>query len=621
MYKRKIIIASIALLLILVLLTTSTYAWLTLSRTPEVSGVETHIGANGSLEIALLSDTTYVDPSLIGTLVGTSSSIMSPLHSNLYWGNVIFLDDEGYGLSHISLLPSRLNIHPGENGKNVINTNMLIIPEYNIEGRFQKFVSDTVSATYQQNGQSFDFLFTSDRQNYGVRGIGKSSKLTPQQSSLANSRSLVDSYIKASKSSVESIWKANGVKLIDLYFDHYLFDKDSFSDNDVALIRDTATRLNSTVSYVDLALRQGIIGYSATVISDVETFKTVRNTIENTAIPLSHIINVVAVDLPDSIVGLVSKMQENKSELQKIVLACDKLNGGSYTWQQILPIIEALFSGDKSYLGQNRIDKLNSSHSMGTDNVVTIYSGAGIMADIADYSGDYSIFLDYSDQKLVEVKSLSNVSPSRLEMISDVLAERKAATDDGTVFSTPLREIYGYMIDVAFRCNADTELLLQTSAVDRVESGEESLDTSAETFGSGSYMKFSSELLDTDRMIAMMDAIRIGFMDNRNNLLCIAKLGTSNYVEKEDGIYAPVYLYDYAVSVDGSISIGGRQDDKSIITTLPKNTPVVVTAVVWLDGDHVDNSLSGIAPQSMTGMLNLQFSSSVNLKPAEIPLG
>ena len=45
---------------------------------------------------------------------------------------------------------------------------------------------------------------------------------------------------------------------------------------------------------------------------------------------------------------------------------------------------------------------------------------------------------------------------------------------------------------------------------------------------------------------------------------------------------------------------------------------MIVTAVVWLDGDRVGNQLvSDIFEHSMTGEMNLQFSSSANLIPSK----
>ena len=106
----------------------------------------------------------------------------------------------------------------------------------------------------------------------------------------------------------------------------------------------------------------------------------------------------------------------------------------------------------------------------------------------------------------------------------------------------------------------------------------------------------------------------------KNNLLGIAKLNVSNYSKDGSEIRAPLYLYEYKVSIDGSISMGKRLSDQRKITELTENTISVMTVVVWLDGDHVDNSLAAISENSLSGALNLQFASDANLKPADIPI-
>jgi len=110
----------------------------------------------------------------------------------------------------------------------------------------------------------------------------------------------------------------------------------------------------------------------------------------------------------------------------------------------------------------------------------------------------------------------------------------------------------------------------------------------------------------------------VGFLSDRNTLLGVAKLNVSNYEEQEEGILAPLYLYEYALESDGSLSIGARKKEDASLLELPQNSPVIVTVVVWLDGDHVDNSMvSDSGKQSMSGVLNLQFASSADLLPSE----
>ena len=80
-------------------------------------------------------------------------------------------------------------------------------------------------------------------------------------------------------------------------------------------------------------------------------------------------------------------------------------------------------------------------------------------------------------------------------------------------------------------------------------------------------------------------------------------------------------MYEYSVSVDGSMSIGQRRDKDTVITNLSEDVPTVITAVVWLDGDHVDNSTVAQDMDSMTGSINLQFATDIELLAADIPVG
>ena len=108
--KRKVFISVCSLLLCFALLVTSSYAWIVLTKAPEIIGIHTQVGANGSLEIALLNDATYSDPASIRSRVGDSMVAANAVESNLSWGNVIDLTDPGYGLDKIVMIPARLNV-------------------------------------------------------------------------------------------------------------------------------------------------------------------------------------------------------------------------------------------------------------------------------------------------------------------------------------------------------------------------------------------------------------------------------------------------------------------------------------------------------------------------------
>ena len=51
--RERVIAVALLLAMSVAMMTSATFAWITLSRAPEVSGVSTTVAANGNLEIAL----------------------------------------------------------------------------------------------------------------------------------------------------------------------------------------------------------------------------------------------------------------------------------------------------------------------------------------------------------------------------------------------------------------------------------------------------------------------------------------------------------------------------------------------------------------------------------------
>ena len=98
----KKLYAAVCMVLVAALLVSATsYAWLVLSQAPEVTGVSTTLGANGNLEIAL--NTNSLDTYIFTANEDTSIGIESVFDKNSYWGNVVDLSDERYGLQNIQL--------------------------------------------------------------------------------------------------------------------------------------------------------------------------------------------------------------------------------------------------------------------------------------------------------------------------------------------------------------------------------------------------------------------------------------------------------------------------------------------------------------------------------------
>lgn len=310
--------------------------------------------------------------------------------------------------------------------------------------------------------------------------------------------------------------------------------------------------------------------------------------------------------------------------------------------------------------------------SSGSVVIIEMEDGSGVYADIAVLTGDYTasginVFINYPAMNFardvpLEMKTIveDNSETNNAPQIDKISIGNKPE-DSGQSENSELTNTYGYALDFGFRTNAAvSDLLLQTDAVNRVygkEDGQETLNTQ----GSGSYMEFTSNDISTftsNDVLGLMSAIRVAFItptSDGEEVLAIAAMnivgeidqttGLTTYKENkvfgEDvttvseikegdvvtGYKAELYLYDY--KLDGAKLI--LNDIKkettenteetgtysSVITALTQNVASKITVVVYLDGDIIDNTMVANAETSITGNLNLQFSSSATLKPME----
>jgi hypothetical protein len=207
----------------------------------------------------------------------------------------------------------------------------------------------------------------------------------------------------------------------------------------------------------------------------------------------------------------------------------------------------------------------------------------------------------------------SKVSPAYLTGAQEaIIAAREPS--GSTSSALPMTEFYGYVIDLVFRTNAaSSNLLLQTDATDRIYEG----NANELTQGGGSSMTFKSASADfsTDQVKSLMGSIRIVFFGTESrDVLGYAKLDVANATIGADGVTAKMYLYEI---VDGAEVLVTTKDD-SVITAMAQNQEVKVSTLVYLDGEKLENKdVAATGSQSVTGKMNLQFSSSANLTPME----
>lgn len=157
-------IAAVAVLLAMsvAMMTSATFAWLTISRAPEVSGVNTTVAANGNLEIALVpKDGSQPAESAVGD--SSAAQGQSVVDANVTWGNLVNLSDSSYGLDNLTLRPAQLN-------RSALLTSPLFGAVYSEDGRIEKLSSSFAYATWQPpEGNVAGYFLVNDE--YGIRAI------------------------------------------------------------------------------------------------------------------------------------------------------------------------------------------------------------------------------------------------------------------------------------------------------------------------------------------------------------------------------------------------------------------------------------------------------------------
>lgn len=587
--KKNIYATLVLVLTLAVLLASASYAWLTIAQAPEITGIDTTVGANGSLEIALLNGETYLEPGTIRTRVGASDAVAEAAVANISWGNVVDLGDESYGLKEVSMRPSRLNVNSG----GIVPNNMLMFPTYSADGRLNSFAADTVTATRGEHG----FVYQAEK-GYGVRAIGTAANLSPQQMAMVEARAAVRSYASEARSIVQAMWKDYGPGVLNVYYQNS-WGEDTFTSEEMAAVHGLAVQTRSVLDLVEEAYRYAAVGYLASTCPDERLFEIQRTAILSADVEsLSGIGNF----------GLSSGFFDAKEATSFENWQED--NNEGYPADELLGLMNALWTDSGTYLGEKSL--LTPNLELSGDDILTVRGGSADnkpLEVLADYLGNYSAFFTVQG-KSVEVRTSSREEIGLLTAMSVALDNIQPAT--GPIPEMNLRDIYGFAIDLGFRSNAVTsDLLLQTESVVRMEDGRTNLYEQHQ--GGGSYIRFTSEQLDTERIALLMDAVRVGFVDRSGTLIAVAKPNSSNFEERNGEVSAPLYLYEFEIGPNGALLMAERQKENNVIQSLTQGQPAVLSAVVWLDGDHVDNRLAATSGQSVTGMLNLQFASSANL--------
>ncbi len=552
--RRKLISAAAMLLVATILMASSTYAWLVLSTNPEVTGISTQVGANGSLEMALLNAQSWLELELLdmGDIDESTLGDSGYSGNNLTWGNLVNLAND-YGLEKIVLNPARLNIKKDGNQEDagyLVAASLLKAPIYGEDGRVVGLNdSGVVNKVYA------DGAFSED--GYGVRAIGTAADMSIFQRGMNSASNTMSTSRAAARTQASTTLSETGGGLANIIVNKYINSVNDFTVDDVKQIRELAVGMQAALEEIEQGLRAGFAGYITTekvlTATKEKTIEDVYNDalaeINNPEVSLSTLLTKYP-KITDLITGMseyISTLNADSTAVQKVITFCDRkitANEGA-TWENINSAISGLVKVDNMTVAGKTVAELEDLMKQGTDAVVAavmagiseegglyinVPSGSGVLSNIADFAEDYEATVKVSlsvsgltlDNTPVVMRTDSSVSPAYLTKGTKELKNGKVAEADGSLSIT---DYFGYAIDLAFRTNAEkANLLLQTTPEQRIYDASKNTKTQ----GGGSFMSFqSSANLSATKMVKLMGGIRVVFMDGENHVMAIAALDTT----------------------------------------------------------------------------------------------
>lgn len=660
--KKKLMGAVCMLLVASIMVVSSTYAWFTLSTAPEITGITTSVGANGNLEVALLTTETFNSPDLITSSVGDSLDVagQTAVKANTTWGNLINLSDSSYGLDTIVLYPAALNLEGGKVADSPLQT-----PTYGSDGRVSGTNANTASAVHGEEGWKIYY----GNQDYGVRAVGTADGLSERQVALNSAKKLFNSYMNGASSKVTQAIANNAMGLLALQGS----ESTVVSAENGKSIYNLTTAVNSAVSDIANAYRQALIAAAAasSAVTD-EEFKTAQTLITQTG--FSKLASLSSLTfMPSAVSGNIGKVSQMVTDAAEAVSEVQALQNdltgtvADYKTAAGKIVDTSLLNGDQS--------KMEEGFTIENTEAKTC-----ILGDIADFTDTYTATVAGGISKLI-VKQHTDKATDVKTTVSEYSAAN-STSEAGQL----LNDMYGYIIDFAFRTNAaSSNLQLQTDGVNRVYSDASGDDLAAQ--GAGSYLSFAAAGMTDEQVHSVMSAVRVVFFNpDDGSYYAEAAVNTEKFKNENGTIKAPLYLIDKITAVKTMTTVLGRDayssvdpdngtgdyvldnakypegttlindsgvkvttkytnyaptitaaawraltaktitytvtseeydllDDESAITSLTQNQAMKVSALVFIDGNLVDNGDTVNAATAGAMKLNLQFSSSADLVP------
>ena len=675
--KGKVTSAVFFFIISILMMTSAAFAWLTVSSSPEIKGMETIVAANGNLEIAL-SDIDGEQPE--ESQVGDGQKEL--LEKNLTWGNLVNLSSAEYGLGEIELRPALLNTGS-------LLERPLYAASYGADGRVEKLVSDFAYTNYDSETGEFRVL---DTPKMGVRAVSSvtytfaggaqafQERLNLARISLSEA---IDEYNAIAAKNEDGTNNDNMLAIADL-LNMYLDDR--FNDAGTnykphlgtvkSLMEDFQAVMNQAgEAMVHIANLQMMLEYG----SSKPMFTAVDELLNISEAKLKSDYNV-------TIKG-ISTYKSDKSNLEKYLVELDQMiNDPAITqvlWQDIAHIVNFLVNIETTLVGGTPVSQINSDNiiSVGMsflgNPVATIQGGALYNMELllGTYINvtDLQIMIPILNSKANVTVRTSAVNAAEKEFLPSALDAVENSDNENFIGTDPVAaDTYGIAIDFWVRSNAAKDyLLLEGNTI--VESRHKTdkdgnyyyidQDTGAVIIkrSDGKYYDEYGNEASGDNLKEYYEDVVIGYeganrvwddatmsknsttqgngscyifyadspQDQKQSLevlksMCVVFIDEGgNPLAYADMDTESSYALNGRVTVplklrNDSVAAGTDQDGNPIyaITQLEQGEAKRITALLYINGFAIKNS-EVLAASNIQGQLNLQFGSSVTMDAME----
>ena len=660
--REKLSAAGLGLLVAAIVAVSASFAWITLSRAPEVTGIATTLSGNGSLEIALSkADGSQPEEYDIDENAPAKTDVVS---SNLQWGNLVNLSDESYGIDNLALRPAQLNT------ANLLNS-PLWGASYGGDGRITQLDSNYAYAKYKDGS----FITSKD---LGVRAIATYTTTISEASqaeyvrvrdAVTAAHNAVNAAYGNERSGVAAKFGALGT-MISKYAQDKL-DKANPGTNLAPYIgnmlplyemvqevmekqKDAYVALANLQSYLH-ANNTGTV-YTPLTWKDLEDNKEAYNAQDSKTDSKNGVVSLVGLKDFIKDLGIIEKdislLHQYKADYEQ--------NSTKYYWgswsktekldHPLYAIVADLIDYTSMTIDLNDDGKERKVVSLGSSDASALlnadgkerkaYVYGGVLKRLEQMAIDETYRINGRAECTIKVSYFLTIT-----IYGKAYTKANGASDFSLNFtkSTEGKELvpsdqvaedtYGMVVDFWVRTNHETTKLTLEGATVLNESGEVlrydgvnriwgvtgdtedgTLTRESTTQGGGScYVYYADTPEDQSRSLRLLEAMKVAFVSANGELLAQGEMDTQNYWAQNGRITVPMVLDSETKTTYTYTDEKNEEKIGRAITTLHMDDAQRITAIIYLDGTQLTNDMV-LAASEIQGQLNLQFGSSENLK-------